>query len=159
MRFLYSARPGKHNPQAGLVQRVTTMSITQPLFLELSTGLVLSKRVRAVNLDTYHVEGRCPAVVLWHKDDAEPLYFPHGSSDAEAVKAWADTQLEEQFLRMPSCLFAVSDVELATVDDTSASIQLTGDPLRFAFPGIVARHALLLWAGEATLPALQAVQA
>ena len=119
------------------------MTTTRPLFLKLSTGPLDLAQIVAVNLDTWHIDGKCNAVVVFPKDDAEPLYFPHGTADAEAVKAWADSQLGEQFLRLPLMLFAGDLVEIARLDDTgNVSVQLAGDPLRFVFPGVIARHAL-----------------
>jgi len=126
---------------------------TQPLpYLELSTGPLDPEEIAAVNMNTYHIAGHCNAVAVWRKDSLTPCYFPHGSADAVMIASWVNAQSEERFLRMRSCLFAISCIESASIDDASASIQLFGYPLRFVFSDVTARLALLLWAGEDTAP-------
>jgi len=143
----------------------------QQLFLDLSSGLVPSTRIRAVNLDTYHLARCSSAVAVWLRDQSEPLYFAHGTPDAEAVKAWAETQLGEQFLSLPGSIgcdemthyFAQDLVELADVDtDGGVYVKLKGDPRFWWFsPRSWAASALLAWAadGQPTAPRVVALAA
>lgn len=119
-----------------------------------STGSILAtSQIQAVNLDTYDCQAHCDAVALWRRGATSPQYFAHGSIDADAIIAWANSQRGgEQFLCLPTMLFASDRVALTTINDKEAHVQLAGDPLPFVVPGAVAYHALLLWAGEATLP-------
>lgn len=129
------------------------------LILNLSTGALRSTQIQAVNLDGLDWTGNYahPAVVLWRKDTKKPLYFQHGSADAEAIASWADTQLSEQFLRLSSLLFAADAVAIAFEDGDDVVVILKDHAQFVACNDPFAAQSLRIWNGEATLQHVAAI--
>ena len=116
-------------------------------FLELSTGPVPSSHIVATNLDTYCIDQRSDACAIWLRGDPSPRYYAHGTADAEAIAAWAEAQLIDDFLKLPpSHYFATGEIAATSFDGPEVAVRLYGIGLPWAFPlRSTASEALLCW--------------
>lgn len=118
----------------------------QQLSLDLSMRSIPSPDVLAVNLDSYSILLLCAVVVVFVKG-GECLYIPAHSPDAQKVAEWANSQLAEQFLKLPdSHCFNIAHIFETKIGDDVLTVTMDSIETRFEIPATrSAKAALVAW--------------